>query len=118
MSQTVGVISVPEIKRHDIGGKDSFVVWASDGVWEFISSDHACKIINDNIKNLEAATEALNKEARKRWTDEEEVIDDITCEIFFFLSFFFLSFFSPTPSSQLIQFLIIFIVVIIRFSTE
>ena len=39
VSQQVGVISVPEVIVHDLVAEDRMVVWASDGVWEFISNE-------------------------------------------------------------------------------
>jgi len=33
--------------------------------------------------DAEGAADALVKEAHKRWTQEEEVIDDITCIVIF-----------------------------------
>jgi len=81
VSQTVGVISVPEIVEHDIQPNDIFAVWASDGVWEFISNEQACEIIWKLRSNYRAAATALINEANRRWKQEEEVIDDISCVI-------------------------------------
>lgn len=81
VSQTVGVISVPEIVQHEILENDIFAVWASDGVWEFISSEEAIKIVWDKKDNLHDAAKALVEESVRRWKMEEEVIDDITCVI-------------------------------------
>jgi len=80
VSQTVGVISVPEIKLHDIDSEDEFIVLASDGVWEFISNQEAVDTIRKQIKTPDAAAQSLVTEAHKRWVQEEEVVDDITCE--------------------------------------
>lgn len=81
VSQSVGVISVPEIRKHDITDQDKFAIWASDGVWEFISNQEAVKLVNENIDDLDVACTRLVNEANKRWTHEEEVVDDITCII-------------------------------------
>jgi len=81
ISQRVGVISVPEITEHEIKSNDIFAVWASDGVWEFLSNEQAVDIVwraKDNLKNAAAN---LVAEASKRWKQEEEVVDDITCVI-------------------------------------
>jgi len=78
VSQTVGVTSVPEIVRHEIVGDDLFAVWASDGVWEFLSDDQALQIIRKHWPNIDAGAAALAEESTKRWRAEEEVIDDIT----------------------------------------
>lgn len=84
VSQSVGVTSEPEIKEHTITENDLFVVWASDGVWEFVSNKEACNIIYDNLSNLKEAALKLCAESSRRWEREEEVIDDITCVIYAF----------------------------------
>nr|BAK02837.1 predicted protein [Hordeum vulgare subsp. vulgare] len=82
VSQTVGVISVPEILKHEIdGSSDLFAIWATDGVWEFISNQEAVELVHKHRKSLKTATEELVKAAHERWTKEEEVVDDITCII-------------------------------------
>jgi serine/threonine protein phosphatase PrpC len=61
VSQTVGVTSVPEILRHNIENEDIFAVWASDGVWEFLSDEVAyvetaalpsCMILHAAIRHI------------------------------------------------------------------
>jgi serine/threonine protein phosphatase PrpC len=81
ISQTVGVISVPEIIKHELQENDIFAVWASDGVWEFISSKEAIDIVWKHKDNFDVAVDKLCNEATKRWKEEEEVIDDITAVI-------------------------------------
>jgi len=81
VSQSVGVISTPEITEYDIKDRDIFVIWASDGVWEFLSNEQACEIVWKNKSSYKKAAEALVAEATKRWEQEEEVIDDISCVI-------------------------------------
>jgi serine/threonine protein phosphatase PrpC len=78
VSQTVGVISVPEISTHSIKEQDIFVVWATDGVWEFITDDSAIKLLWKHKENLAEAAAQLAEESTKQWRKEEEVIDDIT----------------------------------------
>lgn len=84
VSQQVGVISVPEIKVHEIKDNDIFAIWASDGVWEFISSTEAINIVWKQRHDLNAAINELCNESTKRWKQEEEVIDDITAVIVMF----------------------------------
>lgn len=78
VSQTVGVTSIPEISKHQIVGDDVFAVWASDGVWEFISDESAIKLLWKYKDNLQEAANQLAEESTKQWRKEEEVIDDIT----------------------------------------
>jgi len=75
------VISTPDIIEHEIKDKDVFAVWASDGIWEFLTNEQACEIIWKHLPNYKTAASALINEAVKRWKQEEEVIDDITCVI-------------------------------------
>jgi len=82
VSQTVGVISVPEITVHQISSpNDLFLIFASDGVWEFVSSQDAVNIVGRHQDNLQDASEQLVMESDRRWRIEEEVVDDITCVI-------------------------------------
>lgn len=79
VSQTVGVISIPEITKHIINTtNDQFIVIASDGVWEFLTNEQVSNIIHENINNLHVAATQLVDESTKQWKSNEEVIDDIT----------------------------------------
>jgi len=83
VAQQVGVVSEPVVVTHQLAPEDNFIVWASDGVWEFISNQEACDIIYKNRNDPEAAARILIAEATKRWQQEEDVVDDITCIILF-----------------------------------
>jgi len=80
----IGVISTPEVLRYEIsltaGSSDKFMILASDGVWEFIDSDQAICIVNENLDNgAQLAVVNLIKEAAARWRQEEgDYRDDIT----------------------------------------
>ena len=66
--------------------EDKILVLASDGVWEFMPNDVVVSIVFPYFltKNAEGASEALQKEAFKRWKREEHhVVDDITCVVVF-----------------------------------
>jgi len=86
VAQTVGVISEPVIVSHDITENDVFAIWASDGVWEFISNKEAVDIVHKNGSDLDKAAAALIAESDRRWQEEEDVVDDITCVICRFIS--------------------------------
>ncbi|KAL3894654.1 MAG: hypothetical protein SGARI_007671, partial [Bacillariaceae sp.] len=79
----IGVIAEPVVTFHDIQPDDDFVVLATDGVWEFIESDEAVKIISAHLdKGATKACRALIEAAAARWHDEEgEYRDDITAII-------------------------------------
>ena len=86
MAATVGVISEPEIKEYIFNPNDKFMIIASDGIWEFISSQECINIIKEfyNNKDIKGCCEFLYQESSKRWLKEEEVIDDTTMIIVFF----------------------------------
>ena len=81
----VGVIADPEILEMNLTEYDKFIVLASDGVWEFLSNDEVARIIEPHYQanSAEKAAEALIREALKKWKQEENVVDDITCIIIF-----------------------------------
>ena len=86
VAATVGVMSEPEIKEFDFCEEDKFMIIASDGIWEFISSQECIDIIQSYYENndLKGCCEYLYQESSKRWLKEEEVIDDTTLILVFF----------------------------------
>ena len=80
IAHTVGVITEPEINEYLFLEEDKFIIIASDGLWEFISSDECIGMVKEYyLKNdIDGALNYLYKESSKRWIMEEEVIDDIT----------------------------------------
>ena len=86
VAASVGTISEPEIEYFDITENDKFIIIASDGIWEFISSKECVNIVKDYYlkKDLKGCLKYLLNESSKRWIKEEEVIDDITCVLIFF----------------------------------
>ena len=86
MAATVGVISEPEIKEYIFNPNDKFMIIASDGIWEFISSQECINIIKEfyNNNDIKGCCECLYQESSKRWLKEEEVIDDTTLILVFF----------------------------------
>ena len=86
VAASVGTISEPEIETFDLTNDDKFIIIASDGIWEFISSQECVNIIKDFYikKDLKGCLKYLLNESSKRWIKEEEVIDDITAVLIFF----------------------------------
>jgi len=78
--KSVGVIAEPVVSFHDINKNDSFLILATDGVWEFISSAEAVKIIAKHLhKGATKACQVLIETAAAKWHDEEgDYRDDIT----------------------------------------
>ena len=85
VAHDVGVISQPEVLDFYFCDEDKFVIVASDGLWEFISSEECVKIVGEfYLKgDVNGALNFLYRESSKRWIMEEEVIDDITLIIVF-----------------------------------
>ena len=80
-----GVIPDPEIKEFTLnpaegkGDGDKFVIAASDGIWEFISSQQACDVVMRHSNATDACAELVNI-AETKWREEEgSYRDDITC---------------------------------------
>ncbi len=83
-AETVGVFAEPELAEVTLGKSDRFIIWASDGVWEFITSQEAADIVAPYLDKspIEAAA-ALVRESTRRWNLEEDVVDDTTAVIAF-----------------------------------
>ena len=79
-----GIISEPEITSRVLRHEDKFVILATDGVWEFVSSQEAVDIVKEVWAQgkSEACCEKLLVEAQRRWEDEG-VVDDITVLVAF-----------------------------------
>ena len=86
VAATVGVISEPEIKEFELNVNDKFMIIASDGIWEFISSQECIDMISNFYEknDIKGCCQFLYDESSKRWLKEEEVIDDTTLILVFF----------------------------------
>jgi len=78
----VGVIAEPEVRTHVVTEADAFMIIASDGVWEFISSEDAVRAVAASLeatKSASAACKNLIDLAIQCWKDNEgDYRDDIT----------------------------------------
>ena len=85
LAHSVGVSEVPEIKEYFFSKEDKFFVVASDGLFEFISSQNIVEVIKDYYLNgdIVGCCEYLYKLSRIKWMKEEEVVDDITMILVF-----------------------------------
>jgi len=72
--------------EYNLQTEDKFIILASDGIWEFISSEECVDIIKDYYlsNDITGCCNYLLKESSKRWMEEEGVIDDMTIVIIFF----------------------------------
>jgi serine/threonine protein phosphatase PrpC len=84
ISKKNGIISEPEIKHRNLTKYDKFLILASDGIWEFITSQEAVNIVKDIWAQgkSEACCEKLLEIATERW-EKENIIDDITVLVAF-----------------------------------
>ena len=85
VAHSVGVSEVPEIKEYLFEKEDKFFVVASDGLFEFIPSQDIVNIIKDYYlsRDIVGCCEYLYELSRKKWMEEEEVVDDITMILVF-----------------------------------
>lgn len=80
--EAAGIIPVPEVSSYTLDSeRETFMVVASDGVWEFLSSEKVVSIVSQfNANRAQEAADALVTESLKLWkTDCPYSIDDITC---------------------------------------
>lgn len=100
----VGVTAEPEVLVFEVEDNDCFMVMASDGVWEFISSQEAVEIVQSCLDDPDCvvpdACQELIEESASRWQEEEgDYRDDVSVVQFFSIriydinSFFTLIFF-------------------------
>ncbi|EQC42886.1 AGC/PKG protein kinase [Saprolegnia diclina VS20] len=78
VSEELGVFAEPEIVTKTLGAHDKFLVIASDGVFEFLTSQAVVNIVKLYKDPLEASR-AVVEEAYNRWLQFEVRTDDITC---------------------------------------
>jgi hypothetical protein len=79
----IGVIAVPEVYAVPLCAADRFVILASDGVFDFITTPEVVAIVarmRDSATPQEAAEEVV-KIACARWMDDDVDIDDISCAV-------------------------------------
>ena len=79
-ASTVGVIAEPVVTTHSVQPTDEFMILATDGVWEFLSSQEAVDIVESSLdKGASTACQMLIEVAANRWREEEGAYrDDIT----------------------------------------
>lgn len=79
-----GVSPIPEVTYLSLGAQDSFIVLASDGVWEFMTSQEVVDFIGRmrrEGRSASDASDALVREAVRRWRRNEVVVDDTTAVV-------------------------------------
>lgn len=81
-----GVTAEPEVFTTFLKDSDKFLVLATDGIWEFVSSSEAVRIVKGALEagRPEACCELLVNEALNRWKRVDTSVDDITAIVLFF----------------------------------
>ena len=85
IAKKIGVINIPEIFNYTICDDDKFIILASDGLWEFVSSEDARNIVNSYYLqfNLNEAIYELISLAKKKFNLFGKYVDDITIILIF-----------------------------------
>lgn len=75
----VGVSAEPVVTTRELDERDSLLILASDGLWEFVSSHEAVALAQTHRPDADAAGRALCKLAARRWRRESgDYRDDIS----------------------------------------
>ena len=81
----VGVIADPVVTSHKLSDDDELLIIATDGVWEFITSEDAVDLVGRHLDAGEGASRAcqcLIEEAAAKWHEHEgDYRDDITAVV-------------------------------------
>ena len=83
VAKSCGVCADPEMLEWKISPQDKFAVVASDGVFEFITSQNVIEMISKYQNPIEAARHVV-AEAYRLWLTFDERTDDITIIIVYF----------------------------------
>ena len=85
-AKKVGVIPNPQIVEYTIDFFSKYLILASDGIWEFISSEQAMKFCNKFYMRNDAKglCQDLSQKATALWEKNDCCIDDITVLVVFF----------------------------------
>ena len=80
--KSVGVIACPVVTQYEITPDDDLIIIATDGVWEFLSSQQAVDLVAQELENGKGSSEAcqcLIEAAAAMWHEHEgDYRDDIT----------------------------------------
>ena len=83
VAEAIGVFAEPEVTEMTLTPAHPFLILASDGVFEFISSEKAVEIVS-RCKDPREAVKALVSTAYKAWLQRETRTDDISVVVLFF----------------------------------
>ncbi|KAK3257976.1 hypothetical protein CYMTET_17920 [Cymbomonas tetramitiformis] len=104
LATSLGAIPLADYEKHEMEGNESFVIMASDGLWEVFDNDEAVKWVHSYAMRKKEASgvlpghatgatmmttaQAIAEEAQRRWcsTFNEEVVVDDTSVIIIWLN--------------------------------
>ncbi|KJP90058.1 hypothetical protein AK88_00227 [Plasmodium fragile] len=76
-SSFIGVTCEPTINIFDKSDEDKFIIVATDGIWEFISSEECVQMVSrKRKKKVHVAMEEIIKESWRRW-ERIDTVDDV-----------------------------------------
>jgi serine/threonine protein phosphatase PrpC len=78
--ESAGVVPQPDVIKQSVTALDKFVVMASDGVWDQLTNDQVVSIASQH-DDPRVASNAIVKEARRRWERSGAYVDDITAMV-------------------------------------
>lgn len=81
VGESVGVCSDPEVLSWKLTPEDKYVILASDGIFEFLSSQIVIDMVNKVLNQTKSPVEAIKfviSEAFRLWVAHDERTDDIT----------------------------------------
>ena len=84
-SAEIGIIPTPDVVSARLCEGDLFVILASDGVWEFVSSQEAVEVVYERQGSGQSghSAQALVDLAANRWKERSNRSDDITAIVVF-----------------------------------
>jgi len=89
IGHTIGVLTQPEFTHTHLDEHDHYLILASDGVWEWLSSQDAVDIVSrcaEEGSDASVACEQLARAAYARWEEEGNgVADDTTAVVVYFV---------------------------------
>lgn len=85
LAHEVGVSSEPGCSVVELDKSHQYLILASDGIWEFMSSQEVVDIVS-KCSSVDEGCRELIEEANERWLVEEDgVVDDVTVVVVKFL---------------------------------
>lgn len=76
-AEAIGVFAEPEVLVRRLTARNPFLIIASDGVWEFLSSQSVVEMVG-KYDDAQEACMAIVAESYRLWLQHESRTDDIT----------------------------------------